>query len=334
MIQFLAVHTVATQLCFLPLFARVHHLAKKFLYTTVQLFKRIPHSIFSLVHYKRSAVKQCLFLYAYIYTGCTTCYTLHTQWPAFKAILLRGDIEINSGPDTLNFCTWNLNSITAHDFLRVLLLEAYNSVYNYDLIGIVETHLDTTINEDRLAIDGYTFHESNHPLNVKRGGVGLYVKDSLASKNRPDLMTLPECVVSEIQIDWKKYFFAVIHRSPSKDQSQFDNLTMNFELLLSKIHAESPFCVVIIIGDFNCRSTHWWENDIENNEGRLFEPFTSELGLHQLISEPTHLMGDSKSCINLILPINVTSLLKMVFIRLCVNTFIIRLFMGNYPFQT
>ena len=57
---------------------------------------------------------------------------------------------------------------------------------------------------------------------------------------------------------------------------------------------------MIITGDF-CRSSQWWENDIKNNEGRVFEPFVSELGLHQLISEPTHFMGDSKSCIDLIL---------------------------------
>ena len=54
-------------------------------------------------------------------------------------------------------------------------------------------------------------------------------------------------------------------------------------------------------GDFNCRSPQWWENDIENNEGKLFEPLASENGLHQLVSEPTHLMGESKSCIDLIL---------------------------------
>ena len=52
--------------------------------------------------------------------------------------------------------------------------------------------------------------------------------------------------------------------------------------------------------NFNCRSTQWWENDIENNEGKLFEPLTSDLGLYQLISEPTHLIGSSKSCIDLI----------------------------------
>ena len=52
--------------------------------------------------------------------------------------------------------------------------------------------------------------------------------------------------------------------------SEFDNFTINFELLLSKFHAENPFSI-IIIGDFNCRSSQWWENDIENNEGKLFE---------------------------------------------------------------
>ena len=52
-------------------------------------------------------------------------------------------------------------------------------------------------------------------------------------------------------------------------------------------------------GDFNCRSTQWWENDIENNEGKLFEPITADIGFHQLISEPTHIICDSKYCIDL-----------------------------------
>ena len=54
------------------------------------------------------------------------------------------------------------------------------------------------------------------------------------------------------------------------------------------------------MGDFNCRSTQWWENDSENMEGTLFEQTTADIGFHQLISEPTHLVGDSKSCIDLI----------------------------------
>ena len=67
------------------------------------------------------------------------------------------------------------------------------------------------------------------------------------------------------------------------------------------MHAEKPSCI-IITGDFNCRSTQWWEDDAENYEGKLLEPITAEIGLHQMISERTHLMGNSKSCIDLIFP--------------------------------
>ena len=85
-----------------------------------------------------------------------------TEW-VFRRILLSGDVETNPGPDTLDFCCWNPSSITAHDFMRVSLIEAYNSVYNDDLIGIVEIHLDATIDEGRLALDVYTFVKRNHP---------------------------------------------------------------------------------------------------------------------------------------------------------------------------
>ena len=91
----------------------------------------------------------------------------------------------------------------------------------------------------------------------------------------------------------------VVYRSLNQDQSDFNNFTINFELLFSKLHAEDPYCV-IIMGDFNCRSTQWWENDSENIEGTLFEQTAADIGLHQLISEPNHLVGDSKSCIDLI----------------------------------
>ena len=43
-------------------------------------------------------------------------------------------------------------------FLRVSSIEEYNTVYNYDLIGIVETLLDNTDEDTILAIDGYSFH--------------------------------------------------------------------------------------------------------------------------------------------------------------------------------
>ena len=88
-------------------------------------------------------------------------------------------------------------------------------------------------------------------------------------KNRLDLATLPECVVCEVQLDKKKYFFTILYRSSSQSQLEFQDLTNNFELMLSKMSGKNPYCV-IITGDFNCRSTNWWEDDIKNEEGKLF----------------------------------------------------------------
>ena len=112
---------------------------------TVELSKRIPLAVKGLIRYKRFAVKKYIFGYAYFYIVCMVGYTLHSHW-VFREILISGGVETNPGPDALSFCSWNLNSIIAHDFLRISLLEFHNSVFSYDLIGIDETHIDSTVN--------------------------------------------------------------------------------------------------------------------------------------------------------------------------------------------
>ena len=131
---------------------------------------------------------------------------LYFQWVLPRLILLSCDVAPNPGPDTFKFCCWSLNSIIAHDFLRLALIEAYNSICKYDLLGIVETHLDNNINQERLAWKGYDLIACSNTSNIKRGGAGLYVRESLSQKNRPDMTTLPECIVCEIYLDRRKYF--------------------------------------------------------------------------------------------------------------------------------
>ena len=52
-----------------------------------------------------------------------------------------GDIEKNPGPkySALKFCHWNLNGITAHDAIKISLLQAYIIQNNYDIICLLET---------------------------------------------------------------------------------------------------------------------------------------------------------------------------------------------------
>ena len=72
------------------------------------------------------------------------------------------------------------------------------------------------------------------------------------------------------------------------------------EHLYESIKKENP-AVTIICGDYNARSTLFWENDITNWEGRIFSDFLLSNHLEELVNEPTHICDDrSQSCIYLI----------------------------------
>ena len=78
-------------------------------------------------------------------------------------LICAGDIELNPGPRKNNitytffFCHWNIDSIAAHDFLKLSLLEAYNVDHKFDMICLSETFLDSSIssNDERLNMKGY-----------------------------------------------------------------------------------------------------------------------------------------------------------------------------------
>ena len=56
-------------------------------------------------------------------------------------IVMSNDTESNPGDNNLfTFCNWNLNSLTKDNFGRLNLLEAHNSLFNYDIISLCETN--------------------------------------------------------------------------------------------------------------------------------------------------------------------------------------------------
>ena len=174
-IQFFAGHLFYPNALFLPLFSLTYSHASVFLYLVFELSKRIPLALYCLFRSKWGKISFLWLVYLQSYAVCLTFHMIHTHWVTSRMILLCGDVETNPGPDTLSFCCWNLNSITAYDFLRVSLIEAYNSICNHDLMGVVETHLDDTIDEERLILKGYDLITNSHPSNTKRGGVGLCI---------------------------------------------------------------------------------------------------------------------------------------------------------------
>ena len=69
-------------------------------------------------------------------------------------------------------------------------------------------------------------------------------------------------------------------------------------MLSSVLSSKAQFNV--ILGDFNARSSSWWSNDITNPNGILIDSLTTTDGFKQLISDATHILPQSLSCIDLI----------------------------------
>ena len=116
---------------------------------------------------------------------------------------------MNHGPQFhntfFNFMTWNLNSITTNNYERIRLLEAHNSIFDYDLISVCETNLNDSLVPKVPVLNGYTFEPANHPGNVTHGGVGIFYKTSLPVILRRDL-SFDESLVIELKFGRKKYF--------------------------------------------------------------------------------------------------------------------------------
>ena len=96
-------------------------------------------------------------------------------------LLTHGDIEVDPGPKkncstNFSFCNWNLNSLSAHNYVKLSSLQAYNSVYKHDVICLSETYLDNSVLSDEkdLNLPGYKLVRADYPGNVKRGGVWEY----------------------------------------------------------------------------------------------------------------------------------------------------------------
>ena len=141
-------------------------------------------------------------------------------------LLLSGDIETNPGPDpgylnSFSFCHWNLNSIAAHNFIKMSLLQVYNAINRFDIICLSETYLDNSYHtdDDQLTFPGYNLIRADNPNNIKRGGVCIYYWDSLPVKVIY-LNILSQYFVSELFFGSHRVCLVSIYQTPNQSSNE------------------------------------------------------------------------------------------------------------------
>ena len=71
------------------------------------------------------------------------------------------------------------------------------------------------------------------------------------------------------------------------------NLLINLDSIINK-----NLFLIVALGNFNAKTTNWYKNDMNSSEGLRIDAITSQLGIQQIINEPTYLTCNS--CIGLI----------------------------------
>ena len=128
--------------------------------------------------------------------------------------------------------------------------------------------------------------------------VCVHFKESLPVKCLSNSY-LKECLVLEVSINNKRGYVVSLYRSPSQTPDEFDSFITNLEKIVVDISRSNPH-FLLLIGDFNARSSNWSSNDTTTAEGAQLDYFTSLYGMKQVITEPTHILESSASCIDLI----------------------------------
>ena len=80
---------------------------------------------------------------------------------------------------------------------------------------------------------------------------------------------------------------------------EFDSFITNLEKIVVDISRSNPH-FLLLIGDFNAKSSDWPSNDTTTAEVDQLDYFTSLYGMKHVITEPTHILESSASCINFI----------------------------------
>ena len=123
----------------------------------------------------------------------------------------------------------------------------YITQHNYDIISLTEPILNSSIlsDDNRVTINQYDLIRSDHPSDLKKGGVCIYYKEHIPLILRDDMNTLHNFLVKEIRSQNQKCFLHFMYRSSIQNQNEFKNVCTNFDILFRNINHELSLCSIV-----------------------------------------------------------------------------------------
>ena len=187
----------------------------------------------------------------------------------------------------LKIASFNIVSLLKHiDELKIFLADS-----RIDILAINETRLDSTINDETIALCGYKLFRQDR--NRFGGGVALYVLNSISTNLRTDLTAdgLETVAVEILKPNSKPFIILACYRPPNAE----DVVLAELDKIVAVVDAEDK--ELILMGDLNCNMM------AENSDQSTSQlKSTCEIyQLQQLINSPTRITESTSTLIDLIL---------------------------------
>jgi len=213
-------------------------------------------------------------------------------------LICSGNVELNPGPNDLGeISVCHINARSFRNKVDLLQTEAES----FDIITLSETWLCPAITNDSLTLTNFHPLVRKDRMDEAYGGVGIYVKDNMLCKPRPDLCTNGlEAVWVETKINQDKLLIGSFYRPPGAPVSYWGLVSEN----VRKINNE--MVKFVILGDFNT-------NFLSNPATKLLD-ILNLFNLTQMVDKPTRITEDSQTCLDVIIT-QTPSLVKNIDIK-------------------
>ena len=165
------------------------------------------------------------------------------------ALLIRqsGDIQMNPGPKLLilaivfqSICHCNLNSLTAHNYLKVSLLRAYVAIKKFDVVCLSETYLDSSnlCDDDNFNLPGCNVVRADYPSNTKKVVFAsisktLFLKRFLIFSCCKNILTL------KLKLLTKRKILSLCIDLPVNPKMDLNPLQITSSFISTQLHSET-----------------------------------------------------------------------------------------------
>ena len=179
------------------------------------------------------------------------------------------------------------------DKTKVAYLSQLTADDNVPFVALQETHLTPDVLGAEVHLEGYTLYRSDRAGGRSHGGVALYVRDDLTTRQLSKYSN--NFVESQVlEIVELELVLVNIYRPPNSPKQLFlETLEICQEALDGKARNKS----VLMLGDYNFPFIKWPEGSIytreqeqmssEKEQGRLLVEWTNDNFLEQIIVTPT-----------------------------------------------